>query len=88
MAAAVIPMKDDAAMKEYLLEKEKRAAIVKAIGGRICSAAGIHELHSLIKDNAFVCLHYVCSPNSKLQACHEARPDDTGTQRAFLRFLF
>ncbi len=78
--ATVLPLRDDGHMKEYLLEKERRLAMVKEAGGRICPVTGTKCLDRLLADRTFICLHYICSPNGDLQPC-SAQTDASGEQR-------
>ena len=57
-AAATLPLREENAMKEYLLRAEARAATLAAAGGGVLTAGGAAALGSLLQDRTFVCLHY------------------------------
>lgn len=69
--AAVLPLKDDAQMKQYLLEPEARRDMVQETGGQFHSIKGLDEMVPLLADRAFVCLHYNMSSTGELKACGE-----------------
>ncbi|KAL4516576.1 hypothetical protein Ndes2526B_g05164 [Nannochloris sp. 'desiccata'] len=56
--AVSMPLKDENAMKTYLLEHAERAALLDAAEGTIMKLEGASNVAPLCVDKSFVCLHY------------------------------
>ena len=56
--ATTMHLRDENAMKRYLLEPALRAAIVEAAGGSAVQLAGAQDVAQILEDKKFVCLHY------------------------------
>jgi hypothetical protein len=56
--AVSMHLKDENAMKKYLLEPAERAALIDAAEGTIMELDGAENVASLCQDKNFVCLHY------------------------------
>ena len=69
--AAVLPLKDDAQMKQYLLEPEARRGMVQEAAGTLQRVEGLPQINDLLADRSFMCLHYVLGPDGGLKSCCE-----------------
>ena len=67
--AVSIPLKDDAAVKEYLLQPHRRAELLQSQGATVSSIRGALALEPLLGSRTFVCLHYKVGAGGTLQAC-------------------
>ena len=70
--AASIPLKDDATVKEYLLQPHRRADLLLAQGATVSSINGALSLEPLLGSRSFVCLHYKVGAGGRLQPCNAA----------------
>ena len=67
--AVSMPVKDEAAVKEYLLHAHCRSALLKALGATAPTVPGADALEPLLRGRCFVCLHYKLGPGAALQPC-------------------
>ncbi len=56
--AVSMPLKDENAMKTYLLDHAERAEVIDAAGGAILELEGAGNVAPLCQDKSFICLHY------------------------------
>ena len=73
--ATSMPLKDDSAIKEYLLHPDQRTSLLAAHGASVHCLDGADALQPLLAGRCFVCLHYKLGPLAALEAC---LPDHSG----------
>ena len=78
VAAVVLPLRDDALVKQFLLKPAARSEIVASLGGCVRMMQGAKALASLLTDKVAVCLMYHWTPQAGLQACSSATQAATG----------
>ncbi len=64
-----MPLRDDSAVKEYLLRPNCRASLLMFHGAVASSIQGADALEPLMSGRCFVCLHYKLGPGAKLEPC-------------------
>lgn len=69
VVAVGIPLKGDAAVKEYLLQPRRRAELLRSQGATVSSIKGALALQPLLGSRTFVCLHYKVGAGGTLQPC-------------------
>ena len=69
-----MPLRDDASIKQYLLESEQRPGLVLQSGGLLRQVGGVAALGGVLTDRSFVCLHYKLGLDMSLSPCLEASP--------------
>ena len=67
--ALIMPARDSAAIKSYLLRPAERAAIAASTGATFCSVGGAEGLRPFLTDNTFLCLHYRLTAAGQLLPC-------------------
>lgn len=67
----MIPLKDDAQMKAYLLEAGRRTTLAEGAGGRFCTSQGAENMDRLLGDRTFLCFHYFLDERGVLTACKD-----------------
>lgn len=67
--AVSILLKDDALVKEYLLQSHRRADLLLSQGASVTSIKGALGLEPLLGSRSFVCLHYKVGAGGTLQPC-------------------
>ena len=67
--AIILPLRDDASIKQFLLEPASRRAILASLGGCVRSVDGTKALPALLADRVMVCLMYSWTAENGLQAC-------------------
>lgn len=79
-----MPLKDDSAIKEYLLHPHRRAGLLMAHGASASSIQGADALEPLLTGRCFVCLHYRLGPGAALQPClqHTSLHIETASEHA------
>ena len=64
-----MPLRDDSAVKDYLLRPNCRASLLMSHGAVASSIQGADALEPLMSGRCFVCLHYKLAPGAKLEPC-------------------
>eukprot|EP00854_Cymbomonas_tetramitiformis_P000820 gene820-1298_t len=59
----------DITMKEYLQKDADRGSMVHHRGSELLSISGLQDLHTLIRDKSFICLHFMYDEASLLRPC-------------------
>ena len=80
--ALIMPARDNAAIKSYLLRPAERAAIAASIGATFCTVSGAAGLQQHLADRTFMCLHYRLTATGQLLPCSvapAAPPGPAGT---------
>ena len=67
--AVSMPLKDDSAVKEYLLHPSRRTGLLMSHGAVASSIQGADALEPLMTGRCFVCLHYKLGAGAELQPC-------------------
>ncbi|KAL0039027.1 hypothetical protein WJX77_005595 [Trebouxia sp. C0004] len=67
--AVSMPLRDDSAVKEYLLHPNCRASLLMSHGAVASSIHGADALEPLMSGRCFVCLHYKLAPGARLEPC-------------------
>ena len=80
MLATSMPLKDDSAVKEYLLSPQCRSELLAASGAVAQCINGADALQPLLTGRCFVCLHYKLGPGAMLHPCLPDSFTGTGTQ--------
>ena len=68
-AAAVLPFKDEAGVKAYLLHSAQRQNILAGHGISASTAKGALGATSLLRERSFLCLHYRLDQQLQLTPC-------------------
>ena len=68
VVCGVLPLRDDATIKEYLLKPERRGELMLANDGAVHTLGGGGEVGPLVRERTFVCLHYHLDENGTLSA--------------------
>ena len=67
--AVSIPLKDDATVKQYLLQPHRRADLLLSQGATVSNIKGALGLEPLLRSRSFLCLHYKVGAGGTLQPC-------------------
>ena len=67
--AAVLPLRDEASIKQFLLDPAARGAILASLGGDMRVIQGARALPGVLSDRVMVCLMYSWCPELGLRAC-------------------
>ena len=79
--AVSIPLKDDSAVKEYLLYPRCRAGFILSHGAVASRVQGAQSIEPLLGSRSFVCLHYKVGAHGALQPSNaDDVVSDTGVQ--------
>ncbi|KAK9833612.1 hypothetical protein WJX74_000510 [Apatococcus lobatus] len=68
-AAVILPLRDDACIKQFLLDPPARTGMLGCLGGCLRMIQGAKALASLLTDKVMVCLMYCWTAQEGLQAC-------------------
>eukprot|EP00887_Chlorella_sp_A99_P005933 scaffold29.g5933.t1 len=69
VAVATMPLKEENMMKNYLLQPQRRRQLLQEAGAALSLEAGAAAVESLLRDRAFICLHYHLDAAGALHAC-------------------
>ena len=72
--AVIMPARDSAAIKSYLLRPAERASIAASTGATYCCIGGAGALRPFLTDRTFLCLHYRLTAAGQLLPCLVAPP--------------
>lgn len=70
--ALIMPARDSAAIKSYLLHPAERAAVAASTGATYCCVGGAEALRPFLTDRTFLCLHYRLTAAGQLLPCLDA----------------
>ena len=76
-----MPLKDDSAVKEYLLHPDRRSGLLTCPGAVASSIQGADALEPLMTGRCFVCLHYKLRAGVELQPCLATSSDEAQGSR-------
>ena len=82
VAVAVLPLRDENAMKNYLLWPNKRHELLRQHSGVLHVMPNALAVDTLLADRTFLCLHYCLDTNGSLHACTGLGNGEAGRQHA------